>query len=49
MVISSILHRDQARIYAKHVHEGQGRYRLSPEETEAIEAALSGGGVSHAA
>ena len=49
VVISSILHRDQARIYAKHVHEGQGEYELSPEEAEAIEAALAGGGVSHAA
>jgi hypothetical protein len=49
VVISSILHRDQARIYAKHVHEGQGEYELSPEEAEAIETALSGGGVSHAA
>jgi hypothetical protein len=49
VVISSILHRDQARIYAKHVHEGQGEYELSPEEAEAIEAALSGGSVSHAA
>ena len=51
VVISSILHRDQARIYAKHVHEGQGEYGFSPGENpnQAIEAALSGGGVSHAA
>jgi hypothetical protein len=49
IVISSILHRDQARLYAKQVHEGQAEYELSPEESEAIEAALSGGSVSHAA
>jgi hypothetical protein len=49
VVVSSILHRDQARIYAKHVHQGQSEHPLSPEEMEAIETALSGGHVSRAA
>jgi hypothetical protein len=43
IVFSSILHRDQARVYVKQVHEGQSSIELSPEEQEAIETALSGG------
>jgi hypothetical protein len=43
IVFSSILHRDQARVYVKQVHEGQSSIELSPEEQQAIEAALSGG------
>jgi hypothetical protein len=43
IVFSSILHRDQARVYVKQVHEGQSAIELSPEEQQAIEAALSGG------
>jgi hypothetical protein len=43
IVFSSILHRDQARVYVKQVHEGQSPIELSPEEQQAIEAALSGG------
>jgi hypothetical protein len=48
IVVSSILHRDHARIYAKQVHEGQSEHELSPEEAEAIERALAGGSVSRA-
>jgi Protein of unknown function (DUF4446) len=44
VVLSSIHHRDQARIYAKQVHAGRGELELSPEESEAIRIALEGGG-----
>jgi len=43
LVLSSIHHRDQARLYAKQVHEGQPEFELSPEESEAIRLALEGG------
>lgn len=46
IVFSSILHRDQARVYVKQVHEGQSSIELSPEEQQAIEAALTDGGTS---
>jgi hypothetical protein len=42
VVVSSIHHRDQARLYAKQVVEGQGTLELSPEEQEAIRVALAG-------
>ena len=42
VVLSSIHHRDQARLYAKRIHEGEGELQLSPEEAEAIRQALSG-------
>ena len=42
VVLSSIHHRDQARLYAKQVHEGQAELELSPEEDEAIRLALEG-------
>lgn len=42
VVLSSIHHRDQARIYAKRVREGRGEHDLSPEETEAVRAAMRG-------
>jgi len=42
VVLSSIHHRDQARIYAKRVRDGRGENDLSPEETEAVRAAMSG-------
>jgi hypothetical protein len=42
VVVSSIHHRDQARLYAKQVVEGQGTLALSPEEQEAIRVALAG-------
>ena len=41
VVISSILHRDQARVYVKQVYEGQSELELSPEERQAIEAATA--------
>ena len=42
IVLSSILHRDQARLYAKRVRDGQGELELSPEEAEAVRLAMSG-------
>jgi hypothetical protein len=42
VVLSSILHRDQARVYVKHVHEGESELELSPEEQEAIQTAMAG-------
>ncbi len=42
VVLSSILHRDSARVYVKQIVEGESELELSPEEQEAIEAALSG-------
>jgi hypothetical protein len=42
VVLSSIHHRDQARLYAKQVVEGAGLRELSPEEQEAIRVALAG-------
>ena len=41
VVLSSIHHRDQARLYAKQVSDGKGELRLSPEEEEALRLALS--------
>jgi uncharacterized membrane protein YecN with MAPEG domain len=43
VVLSSIIHRDQARLYAKRVEGGVGELELSPEEAEAVQLALSGG------
>jgi hypothetical protein len=42
VVISSILHRDQARLYVKQVREGTPEYELSPEEEQAVESAMAG-------
>ncbi len=42
VVVSSILHRDQARIYVKPVNGGESQLELSPEEAEAVEMALTG-------
>lgn len=42
VVMSSILHRDQARVYVKHIHRGESEFELSPEEQEAIETATAG-------
>jgi hypothetical protein len=41
VVLSSIHHRDQARLYAKQVSAGKGELRLSPEEEEALRLAMS--------
>jgi uncharacterized protein YlxW (UPF0749 family) len=42
IVVTSIHHREQARMYAKQVHEGKGELELSPEENEAMRLALEG-------
>jgi len=42
IVLSSIHHRDQARLYAKQIHAGQGELELSPEEADAVRLALQG-------
>jgi hypothetical protein len=41
VVVSSIHHRDQARLYAKQVVEGEGQLQLSPEEQEAVRVAMA--------
>lgn len=41
VVLTCIHHRDQARVYAKQVSQGEGELELSPEEQEAVGAALS--------
>jgi hypothetical protein len=43
VVLSSIHHRDQARLYAKQVIDGRPELELSPEESEAVKLALSSG------
>jgi hypothetical protein len=43
VVLSSIVHRDQARLYVKQLHEGEAELALSPEEQEAVDQALSAG------
>jgi len=41
VVISSILHRDQARLYVKQVRDGRPEYELSPEEEQAVQEAMA--------
>ncbi len=41
LVVSSIHHRDQARVYAKELVGGRSELELAPEEEEAIRLALS--------
>ena len=41
VVVSSIVHRDQARLYVKQLREGEAEIELSPEEQEAVDTALS--------
>ena len=41
VVLSSILHRDQARLYAKIIRDGEADLALSPEESEAVDAAMA--------
>jgi hypothetical protein len=43
VVLSSIHHRDQARLYAKQVIDGEPELELSPEEIEAVRLALAPG------
>jgi hypothetical protein len=40
VVLSSIHHRDTARLYAKQIRAGQPEIELSPEESEAVRLAL---------
>lgn len=40
LVLSSIHHRDQARVYAQQIQQGKPEHQLSPEESEAVEKAL---------
>jgi hypothetical protein len=40
VVLSSIVHRDQARLYVKRLNAGEAEIALSPEEQEAVDAAL---------
>jgi len=42
VVMSSILHRENARVYVKQVTEGRSQLELSPEEEEAVAAAVEG-------
>ena len=42
VVLSSIAHRDTARLYSKQVIGGEGEIELSPEEAEAVRLALEG-------
>jgi hypothetical protein len=41
VVLSSIHHREQARLYAKLIRDGEGELQLSPEEAEAVSQALA--------
>jgi len=47
VILSSIAHRESARLYCKQVVGGQGELELSPEEAEAVRLALSGELNSH--
>jgi len=46
VVLSSILHREQARLYAKPVIGGRSELALSPEEERAVAEALGGSGTA---
>jgi len=43
ILLSAINHRDQSRLYAKQIRDGQPELDLSPEEDEAIRQAFDGG------
>jgi Protein of unknown function (DUF4446) len=43
VVLSSILHREQARLYAKPVRSGRSELDLSPEEQAAVDTAIGRG------
>ena len=49
VILTSIVHRDQARIYLKRMTEGEAEIELSPEEQEAVDAALQPAAQQHAA
>ena len=40
VVLTSIVHRDQARIYLKQLNQGEAEFELSPEEQQAVDRAL---------
>ena len=40
VVLTSIVHRDQARIYVKQLQQGEAEIELSPEEQQAVDQAL---------
>jgi uncharacterized protein YlxW (UPF0749 family) len=40
VVVTSIHHREQARVYAKLLHDGRSEIELAPEEQEAVKIAL---------
>jgi hypothetical protein len=42
IVVSSIHHRDSARVYFKQIVAGEAEHELSPEEREAVARALAG-------
>jgi hypothetical protein len=42
VVLTSIAHRDTARLYCRLITDGAGEHELSPEEHEAIRLALAG-------
>jgi hypothetical protein len=42
-VLTSIHHRDQARLYVRRIVRGKPEHRLAPEEEQALEAALHNG------
>lgn len=42
IVVSSIHHRDSARVYFKQIVAGESELELSPEERDAVERALAG-------
>ncbi len=44
VVLSAILQREQARVYAKPVSDGRSELELSPEETEALRLAAESAG-----
>jgi hypothetical protein len=48
VVLSSIVHRDQARLYVKQLRDGEAALELSPEEQEAVDQALSAGSAARA-
>jgi hypothetical protein len=46
VVVSSIHHRDSARVYFKQIVAGEAEVELSPEEREAVDQALTGDGTA---
>ena len=45
-VMTSIHHRDQARLYIRRISRGKPEHRLAPEEEEALAAALRTGAIT---